>query len=56
MTSSQISAIAVREQRIAWLEQRLEERENTIADLADRAARLAVEVATLRGGDANIHR
>lgn len=49
MTSSHTAALEAREQRIAHLERRLQERENTVSDLADEVARLRVALSRARG-------
>lgn len=48
MTHSQVAAIEAREQRIAHLERRLVERENTVSLMADELAFMAVRCAELR--------
>lgn len=48
MTHSQVAAIEAREQRIAHLERRLQERENTVSLMADELAFVAVRAVELR--------
>lgn len=56
MTHSHVAAIEAREQRIAHLERRLVDRENTVSLMADELAFMAVAVVRLRQENASLSR